>query len=103
MKVRERGIRGGRLPVGKKNCITEINGVKVSHVTLVHQIGEPHACTGVTVILPYEGNQFREKVTAASYVLKGFGKTTGLVQLNELRVLESPIMLTNTFGVPAVT
>jgi D-aminopeptidase len=53
--------------------------------------------------LPHEGNMFQEKVTAASYVINGFGKTTGLVQLNELGVLESPIMLTNTFGVPAVT
>src|SRR5699024_12160584 len=49
-----------------------------------------------------EGNVFREKVIAASHVFNGFGKTTGLVQLNELGRIESPIMLTNTFGVPAV-
>ncbi|NLY78681.1 MAG: S58 family peptidase, partial [Lysinibacillus sp.] len=60
-------------------------------------------CTGVTAILPHGGNLFKEKVTAASYVFNGFGKTTGLVQVNELGVIESPIMLTNTFGVPAVT
>ncbi len=65
--------------------------------------GNEYACTGVTAILPHEGNLFKEKVTAASYVINGFGKTTGLVQLNELGVLESPIMLTNTFAVPAVT
>ena len=62
-----------------------------------------YACTGVTAILPHEGNLFQQKVTAASYVINGFGKTTGLVQVNELGVIESPIMLTNTFGVSAVT
>lgn len=104
MKIRERGIIIGRLKPGEKNCITDVKGVKVGHITLDHGLDHDshRACTGVTAILPHEGNLFREKVTAASYVLNGFGKTTGLVQLNELGVLESPIMLTNTFGVPAV-
>ncbi|KAB2336843.1 P1 family peptidase [Cytobacillus depressus] len=108
-KVRERGIVIGRLPVGTKNCITDVEGVQVGHVTLDHPLEDidgnvrDYACTGVTAILPHGGNVFKEKVTAASYVLNGFGKTTGLVQVNELGVIESPIMLTNTFGVPAVT
>lgn len=104
-KIREFGITIGRLPVGEKNCITDVEGVKVGHVTLDYPIDDQgtYACTGVTAILPHGGNLFKEKVTAASYVLNGFGKTTGLVQINELGVIESPIMLTNTFGVPAVT
>ncbi len=104
-KVRERGIIVGKLPVGRKNCITDVDGVKVGHVTLDYPLenSEDYACTGVTAILPHGGNLFKEKVTAASYVINGFGKTTGLVQVNELGLLESPIMLTNTFGVPAVT
>jgi D-aminopeptidase len=106
VKIRERGIVIGRLPVGEKNCITDVEGVKVGHVTLDYPLEEnetDYACTGVTAILPHDGNLFKEKVTAASYVLNGFGKTTGLVQVNELGIIESPIMLTNTFGVPAVT
>lgn len=104
MKARDRGIRIGALSPGKKNCITDVNGVKVGHVTLDYPINDTeYACTGVTAILPHDGNTFQEKVTAISYVINGFGKTTGLVQMNELGVLESPIMLTNTFGVPAVT
>lgn len=104
MKVRDRGIVVGTIPTGTKNCITDVDGVRVGHVTLDYTLdGDEYACTGVTAILPHEGNLFTEKVTAASYVINGFGKTTGLVQLNELGVLESPIMLTNTFGVPAVT
>ncbi|MDZ5472315.1 P1 family peptidase [Bacillus sp. 31A1R] len=106
MKLREYGIEIGTLPTGKKNCITDVIGVKVGHVTLDYPIdesGDEYACTGVTAILPHGGNLFKQKVTAASYVLNGFGKTTGLVQLNELGLIESPIMLTNTFGVPSVT
>ncbi|MFL6558553.1 MAG: P1 family peptidase, partial [Bacillus sp. (in: firmicutes)] len=106
MKVRERGIIVGQLQAGTKNCITDVADVMVGHVTLdypLNKSGGEYACTGVTAILPHKGNMFKEKVTAASYVINGFGKTTGLVQLNELGVIESPIMLTNTFAVPAVT
>lgn len=104
-KARELGIQIGQLSTGKKNCITDVAGVKVGHVTLDYELekeGE-YACTGVTAILPHGGNLFQNKVTAASYVINGFGKSTGLVQVNELGVIESPIMLTNTFGVPQVT
>ncbi|GLC89673.1 DmpA family aminopeptidase [Lysinibacillus piscis] len=104
-KVRGIGIKIGTLPVGQKNCITDVAGVRVGHVTLDEPLNNEgaYACTGVTAILPHGGNLFQHKVKAGSYVLNGFGKTTGLVQMNELGVLESPIMLTNTFGVPAVT
>ena len=103
-KVRDRGIVIGRLPVGVKNCITDVEGVKVGHVTLDHPLqGDDYAATGVTAILPHGDNLFMNKVVGASYVLNGFGKTTGLVQVDELGLIESPIMLTNTFGVPAVT
>ncbi|MFJ7825697.1 P1 family peptidase [Psychrobacillus sp. NPDC096623] len=102
-KIRQRGMPIGVLPVGQKNCITDVEGVKVGHITLDSSLGgEEYACTGVTAILPHGGNLFRQKVVGASYVLNGFGKTTGLVQVNELGLIESPIMLTNTFGIPAV-
>ena len=88
---------------GKLNAITDIEGVAVGHVTLGGPIeGEDFRCTGVTAILPHGGNLFEEKVPAASFVLNGFGKTAGLVQVEELGVIESPIMLTNTFSVGAV-
>ncbi|MFJ5769331.1 P1 family peptidase [Psychrobacillus sp. NPDC093180] len=103
-KIRQRGVVIGRLPVGEKNCITDVADVKVGHVTLDYSLGEgEYACTGVTAILPHGGNLFQQKVVGASYVLNGFGKTTGLVQVDELGLIESPIMLTNTFAVPAVT
>ena len=103
-KIRQRGVIIGTLPVGEKNCITDVKDVKVGHLMLDSSLGgEKYACTGVTAILPHGGNLFQQKVVGASYVINGFGKTTGLVQVNELGLIESPIMLTNTFGVPAVT
>ncbi len=103
-KLRELGITIGMLPVGNKNCITDVPGVHVGHTTLHYPLeNKEHVSTGVTAILPHGGNLFRQKVAASSHVLNGYGKTTGLVQMDELGRLESPIMLTNTFGVPAVT
>src|SRR3989337_522163 len=55
--------------------------------------------TGVTAILPHEGNLFREKIPAALYVGNGFGKLVGATQLEELGQIETPILLTNTLSV----
>ncbi|WP_252504559.1 P1 family peptidase [Sporosarcina sp. Marseille-Q4943] len=87
---------------GKWNAITDVPGVAVGHVTLKEDPGPESACTGVTAILPHGGNNFEQKVPAASFVLNGFGKSAGLIQVEELGVIESPIMLTNTFSVGAV-
>jgi len=88
---------------GKYNALTDVPGVCVGHVTL-HESLPPDdmVCTGVTAILPHQGNLFSKKVRAATHVINGFGKSCGLVQVDELGVIESPIMLTNTFGVGAV-
>lgn len=103
-RLRDFGFLVGSLPVGRWNSITDVPGVSVGHVTLDLKNGQgSEVRTGVTAILPHQGNWFREKVAASSVVINGFGKTTGLVQIQELGVIESPIMLTDTFGVPAVT
>ncbi|QQK80375.1 P1 family peptidase [Salicibibacter cibi] len=99
-RARDHGLTFGTLPTGKENTITDVPGVSVGQITLFE--GEDIR-TGVTAVLPHEGNLFREKVLAGTSVINGFGKTTGLVQIDELGLLESPIMLTNTFSVPAVT
>ncbi|WP_174615901.1 P1 family peptidase [Virgibacillus ihumii] len=91
------------LPKGTFNCITDVNGVKVGHVTLYEKINnEDTICTGVTAIFPHDDNLFHKKTRAASHVINGYGKTIGLVQVDELGLLESPIMLTNTFSVGVV-
>ncbi|MGY0692667.1 DmpA family aminopeptidase [Virgibacillus sp. FSP13] len=91
------------LPKGRSNCITDVSSVKVGHVTLYEKVNDRETiCTGVTAILPHSGNLFTQKTRAASAVINGYGKTAGLVQVDELGLLESPIMLTNTFSVGPV-
>ena len=102
-RLRDYGFTVGKLPTGKHNSITDVPDVAVGHVTLYENLPGATIRTGVTAILPHQGNPFREKVVAATHVINGFGKTTGLVQVNALGPLDSPIMLTNTFSVPAVT
>lgn len=96
-RLREFGLKTGILNPGKFNAITDVPGVKVGHVTLIK--GE-NVRTGVTAILPHEGNIFQEKVPAAIYIGNGFGKLTGYTQVEELGNLETPIILTNTLSVP---
>jgi D-aminopeptidase len=95
--MREFGIETGVLKPGKWNAITDVAGVKVGHVTLIK--GQ-NIRTGVTAILPHDGNIYREKVPAAVYVANGYGKLTGSTQIEELGNIETPIVLTNTLSVP---
>ena len=83
---------------GIKNTIGDVYGVRIGHTT-IHQ-GDIH--TGVTIVLPSTESIFLHKLPAAMHVINGFGKTTGLVQIDEMGVLESPIALTNTLSVGTV-
>lgn len=96
-RSRDRGLVPGELPPGKANSLVDVPGVRAAHVTL--DDGETQ--TGVTAILPHAGNLFRDKVPAACRVFNGFGKSVGLVQVDELGCLESPILLSNTFAMAA--
>lgn len=86
----------GRGRRGEKNLITDVPGVLVGHMTR-HE-GD-NIRTGVTCIKPHGGNLFADKVMAASFVFNGYGKTAGLVQIDELGTIETPIILTNTLSV----
>mgnify|MGYP005806133301 CR=1 FL=1 len=88
----------GALPAGQRNAITDVAGVSVGH----HTLAEGGVQTGVTVVRPHGGDPYRDRVPAAAVVLNGFGKSVGLVQVEELGVLETPIALTNTYCVAAV-
>ncbi len=88
----------GHLRAGSLNAMTDVSGVSIGHSTL-HQ-GEIQ--TGVTVIRAHAQSHFAHKVPAAAVVINGFGKSVGLMQLDELGVFETPIALTNTFSVPVV-
>lgn len=88
----------GSLPHGQRNAVTDVAGVTVGHCTL----DANELQTGVTVVRPHAGDLFRDRVPAAAVVLNGFGKSVGLMQVEELGVLETPIALTNTFSAAAV-
>ncbi len=88
----------GMLGSGPSGTIADVAGVRVGHCTLNRGAIQ----TGVTVLYPHAGNLYFNKVPAAATVINGFGKSIGLVQVEELGVLETPIALTNTFGVAAV-
>lgn len=99
-RLRDYGVVIGILPVGKNNAITDVEGVKVGHTTLMVS---DSIRTGVTAIVPHAGNIFREKVPAAIYIGNGFGKLAGYSQVKELGNLETPVVLTNTLSVPAAS
>lgn len=98
-RARDAGVRVGVLPTGPLNAITDVHGVLVGHTTLVR--GD-NIRTGVTAILPHNGNLFREKVPGAVFAGNGFGKLAGSTQVNELGEIETPILLTSTLAVPRV-
>jgi D-aminopeptidase len=94
-RARDRGLACGMLPAGPRSGIGDVPGVRVGHRTLHH--GDIR--TGVTAVIPHEGNPYRDKPVAAVHVLNGFGKSAGLVQVEELGTIETPILLTNTLSV----
>ena len=96
--LRQWGFPTGIFETGQYNAITDVPGVTVGHVTLIE--GDS-VRTGVTAIVPHQGNIFRQKVPAAIYVGNGFGKLAGVTQVRELGNIETPVILTNTLSVAA--
>lgn len=103
-RLRDLGIVIGTLPTGPWNAITDVPGVRVGYTTLIEgdgplRFGEGPVRTGVTAIHPHEGSAVRGAVPAAIDVLNGAGEMTGRSQLEESGLLETPIVITNTFSV----
>jgi len=106
-RARVYGVTIGTMETGRWNALTDVLGVRVGHCTVAFGEGalvpgRGPARTGVTAILPHDGNLFREKVPAASHVINGFGKSIGLVQVDELGAIETPILLTSVLNIPRV-
>lgn len=107
LRAREMGITLGQMEIGALNAITDVPGVKVGQVTLIEGEGElipgqGPVRSGVTIIVPHDGNLFQEKVVGAAHTINGFGKCMGFEQVRELGTIESPIALTNTLNVGLV-
>ena len=97
-RIIDYGVQVGTMKKGPLNKISDVPGVLVGHCT----VDSADHQRGVTVVLPGPENPFLYKPVAASFVLNGFGKTLGLVQIDELGTLETPIALTNTLNVGKV-
>ncbi|MFY7826503.1 MAG: P1 family peptidase, partial [Flectobacillus sp.] len=95
-RLRDYGVKIGVMKTGALNAITDVKGVRVGHTTI--QQGDS-INTGVTAIIPAEGNLFQNKVPAAIYIGNGFGKLMGISQVKELGNIETPIVLTNTLSI----
>ena len=107
MRARDLGIAPGQMTPGPLNAITDVAGVRVGHVTLVEGegalvVGRGPVRTGVTVILPRDGDIGAEPAFAGAHVLNGNGELTGLEWVRESGMLTTPIALTNTHSVGVV-
>jgi len=97
-RLRDWGVKIGRFPTGQRNLITDVKGITVGNFTLIKD--EPHiARTGLTVIMPHEKDIYDENVFASTFVINGFGKSIGIIQIEEMGLLESPIVITTTLNV----
>ena len=107
-RARDLGVPLGRFKPGRWNAITDVAGVKVGHSTIIRghgalQVGVGPVRTGVTAILPNPSNVFEERVVGGGFILNGAGEVSGMTQLMEWGLIETPIFLTNTLSVGAVT
>lgn len=100
-RLRDLGLTPGAMSEGPLNAITDVDGVRVGHTTLLDGADGPFN-TGVTAILPHDGDLFAERVAAAFAVLNGSGEVYGREFVDEMGVLDAPIMLTGSLNVPRV-
>ena len=100
-RLRDLGITIGTLPTGPFNAITDVPGVWVGHTTLIYD--EPRvARTGVTMIVPREGNILADQCFAGYHSFNGNGEMTGTHWVAESGLLATPIAITNTHQVGIV-
>jgi D-aminopeptidase len=101
-RVRELRIKIGNREPGPFNAITDVPGVKVGHTTIIQGKGKGAVRTGVTVLLPQEGNIQEENLFASYFNLNGWGEMTGIAPVEQTGRLQSPIFLTGTYNVGIV-
>jgi len=107
-RARDLGVPLGRFKPGRWNAITDVAGVKVGHSTIIRgagplKVGRGPVRTGVTCVLPNPANVFEERVVGGGFILNGAGEVSGMTQLMEWGLIETPIFLTNTLSVGAVS
>ena len=107
-RARDLGIEIGEFPTGRHNAITDVSGVRVGHCTVIKgegksAIGEGPLRTGITAVLPAPpADLITNKAQAAVHVVNGFGKSVGLMQVEEMGTIETPVLITSTLNVGKV-
>ena len=107
VRARDLGIVIGRGRPGPANAITDVAGVRVGHATIVRGdgplvVGEGPVRTGVTMLIPHDGDLWTEPLYAGCHRLNGNGELTGLEWIREAGHLTGPIGITNTHSVGVV-
>ena len=95
-RAREAGLIVGIFDTGELNAITDVDGVRVGHATVIE--GDDIR-TGVTAIIPAPGNLYTHPIPAWIHVGNGYGKMIGETQVREFGEIETPILLTCTLCV----
>lgn len=101
MRARDLGIVIGEGSPGRHNAITDVPGVRVGHATIVAGDGplvpgQGPVRTGVTVIVPHDGDPWSEPIFAGTHTLNGNGDMTGLEWIREAGLFHGPLAITNT-------
>ena len=107
VRARDLGIAIGEGTPGPLNAITDVAGVRVGHTTLIEGsgplvVGQGPVRTGVTIVVPHEGDTWAEPVFAGTATMNGNGELTGLEWVREAGLLSGPIGITNTNAVGVV-
>jgi len=107
VRARDLGIVIGRGTPGPADAITDVAGVRVGHATIIRGegplvVGEGPVRTGVTMIVPHDGDLWTEPLYAGCHRLNGNGELTGLEWIREAGHLTGPIGITNTHSVGVV-
>jgi D-aminopeptidase len=101
-RPRELGVVIGKMPTGARNAITDVDGVRVGHATVIRDPnpdGHGSVRTGVTAIFPHEELPWTERVYAGTHILNGYGEIIGINQIAEWGLLHSPIVLTSSLAI----
>jgi D-aminopeptidase len=104
MRARDLGIEIGLGVPGPLNGVTDVSGVRVGHATVMRGdgplvVGEGPVRTGVTVVLPHDGEISEEPLFAGGCRLNGNGELTGMEWVRESGLLSSPVAITNSHSV----
>lgn len=91
-RFRELGFKIGKLKTGKFNAITDVKGVVVGHKTIIKK----DVSSGLTVIIPNNGQLAGSHYPAGFYSFNGTGEFTGSHWLEETGTLVTPIIFTGS-------